>query len=245
MPVIFWQKLALISHLQNMLTIICGENTIEAYNFFLEKKKEFIDKKYEVLEIDSSAIDELIRWQSENLSLFATKKVFFTRNLNKKINKKNQKTLKVINQIANDKNINLFDFEETVEKRNLKVQKNVLIKEFKLSTSIFNFLDNFYPGNLKTVIKNLSFLSKTTAIELIFFMLTKRIRQLLMVKFNQKIDGLQLWQLRKLNYQDKLWPKQSLIKFYQSLFQLEIKVKTSTNPFDLKKSLELLFSYLL
>ena len=228
-----------------MLTIICGENTIEAYNFFLEKKKEFIDKKYEVLEIDSSAIEELIRWQSENLSLFATKKVFFTRNLNKKINKTNKKTLMLIDRVVNDKKINIFDFEEGVEKRNLKVQKNVLIKEFKLPISIFNFLDNLYPGNLATVIKNLNLLSKTIASELIFFMLTKRIRQLLMIKLNHKLDGLQLWQLKKLNYQAKLWSKQTLIKFYQSLFQLEIKVKTSSNPFDLKKSLELLFTYLL
>jgi hypothetical protein len=228
-----------------MLTIICGENTIEAYNFFLEKKKEFIDKKYEVLEIDSSAIEELIRWQSENLSLFATKKVFFTRNLNKKINKTNKKTLMLIDRVVNDKKINIFDFEEGVEKRNLKVQKNVLIKEFKLPISVFNFLDNLYPGNLTTVIKNLNLLSKTTASELIFFMLTKRIRQLLMIKLNHKLDGLQLWQLKKLNYQAKLWSKQTLIKFYQSLFQLEIKVKTSSNPFDLKKSLELLFTYLL
>jgi len=228
-----------------MLTIICGENTIEAYNFFLEKKKEFIDKKYEVLEIDSSAIEELIRWQSENLSLFATKKVFFTRNLNKKINKTNKKTLMLIDRVVNDKKINIFDFEEGVEKRNLKVQKNVLIKEFKLPISVFNFLDNLYPGNLATVIKNLNLLSKTTASELIFFMLTKRIRQLLMIKLNHKLDGLQLWQLKKLNYQAKLWSKQTLIKFYQSLFQLEIKVKTISNPFDLKKSLELLFTYLL
>jgi hypothetical protein len=72
-----------------MLTIICGENTIEAYNFFLEKKKEFINKKYEVLEINPLAIEELIRWQSENLSLFANNKVFFYPNLNKKISKKN------------------------------------------------------------------------------------------------------------------------------------------------------------
>jgi len=228
-----------------MLTIICGENTIAAYNFFLERKKEFIDKKYEVLEIKPEAFEELVTWQSENLSLFTKKRVFFTRNLNKKINKKNERTLNFISQIAKDKNINIFDFEESIEKRNIKIQKNVLIKEFKLPTSIFNFLDSFYPGNFKNVIKNLNLLLETTAVELIFFMVTKRIRQLLMVKFNNKINGIQLWQLKKLNSQAKLWSKKSLIKLYQSLFQLEIKEKTSNNPFELKKSLELLFSYLL
>jgi len=226
-----------------MLTIICGENTIEAYNFFLEKKKEFIDKKYEVLEIDSSAIEELIRWQSKNLSLFASKKVFFTRDLNKKINKKNEKFLKIINQLVADKKIEIFDFEEAVEKRALKIQKNILIEEFKLPVSIFNFLDSVYPDNLRTVMKNLYLLSKSTAMELIFFMLNKRIRQLLMIKLNQKIKNLQLWQLKKLSYQAKFWPKERLIQFYQTLFQLEIKIKTSSNPFDLKKSLELLLVY--
>jgi len=226
-----------------MLTIICGENTIEAYNFFLEKKKEFIDKKYEVLEIDSSAIEELIRWQSKNLSLFASKKVFFTRDLNKKINKRNERFLKIINQLVADKKIEIFDFEEAVEKRALKIQKNILIEEFKLPVSIFNFLDSVYPDNLRTVMKNLYLLSKSTAMELIFFMLNKRIRQLLMIKLNQKIKNLQLWQLKKLSYQAKFWPKERLIQFYQTLFQLEIKIKTSSNPFDLKKSLELLLVY--
>lgn len=228
-----------------MLTIICGQNTIEAYNFFLEKKKDFFNKNYEILEIDFSTIEDLIRWQSENLSLFATKKVFFIRNLNKKINKKNEKNLMLINQIATDKNINVFDFEEGIEKRSLKIQKNILIKEFKIPVSIFNFLDSIYPGNLKTVIKTLNLLTKTASSELIFFMLVKRIRQLLMIKFNNKIDDLQIWQLKKLTFQAKRWSKENLLKFYQSLFQLELRIKTSNNPFDLTKSLEILFCYLL
>jgi len=228
-----------------MLKIICGENSVEAYNYFLEEKKKFLKQNYAVLEIDSSKISDLISWQSENLSLFAEKKVFFTRNLNSKINKKNQMMIKIINQIINDKKINLIDFEEGIEKRKIKIQKNVLIKELKIPVSIFHFLDNIYPKNLQKAIKILNSLSKTTAIELIFFMLTKRIRQLLLIKFNNKIEDLQLWQLKKLNFQAKLWSKEKLIHFYQALFQLEIKVKTSGNPFDLKKSIELLLVYLL
>jgi len=228
-----------------MLTIICGEDTIKAHNFFLQEKKKFIDEKYEVFEVDPSSIDEIIRWQSENLSLFAAKKVFFTRNLNKKINKNNKKILMLIDKLVNDKRINIFDFEEGIEKRNLKIQKNALVKEFRPESSIFNFLDSLYPGNFKKTIKIFNSLPKTTAYELISFMLQKRIRQLILIKTNNKIDDLSYWQLKKLTFQAKLWTKEALIRFYQALFQLEIRIKTGNNPFDLKKSLELLFGYLL
>jgi len=229
-----------------MLKIICGQNTIEAYQYFLDEKNRLKKAGFEAIEIDPQQFEEIIFWQKDNLSLFSQKKAFFTRNLNKKINKKNEKQKKIIEKIIDDETLILIDFEEDLEKRELKIaDKKVEVKEFKLPTSIFNLLDDLYPKNLSSFIKSFTLLSKKIPEELIFYMITKRIRQLLQIKFNQKIENLQSWQFRKLNFQAKLWPKEKLIKFYESLFNIEKKIKTGTTPFDLKESLELLFTYLL
>jgi len=229
-----------------MLNIICGQNTIEAYQYFLEQKNQLKKANFEIIEIDPQQFEEIIFWQKDNLSLFSQKKAFFTRNLNKKINKKNERQKKIIEKIIEDENLILIDFEEDLEKWELKiVDKKVEVKEFKLPTSIFNLLDNLYPKNLNSFIKSFTLLTKKIPEELIFYMITKRVRQLLQIKFDQKIENLQSWQFRKLNFQAKLWPKEKLIKLYQSLFAIEKNIKTNSTPFDLKKSLELLFIYLL
>jgi len=229
-----------------MLKIICGQNTESAYQYFLEEKTRFKKLGYETIEIDLSQIEEIISWQKDNLSLFAQKKVFLTRNFNKKINKKSEKTKKILKKIIEDKELILIDWEEDLEKRDLKIDNpKIEVKEFKLPTSIFNLLDNLYPQDFDSVIKSFILLTKKNSPTLVFYMINKRVRQLLMIKFNQGIKDLPSWQLKKLTYQASFWPKEKLIKFYQSLFQLEKKIKTSTTPFDLKKSLELLFSYLL
>jgi len=229
-----------------MLKIICGQNSLAAYQHFLEEKNRLKNFGYEIIEIDPNQLEEIVFWQKDNLSLFNQKKAFFIRNLKKKINKKNKKLEEIIKKIAEDKELILIDWEEDAEKRELKITDvKIEVKEFKLPISIFNYLDELYPKNLNSVIKNFNILTKKIPAELIFYMTTKRIRQLLQIKSNQKIKNLQSWQLKKLSFQAKLWPKEKLLIFYQSLFQLEKKIKTSATPFNLKNSLELLFSYLL
>mgnify|MGYP000302197633 CR=1 FL=1 len=229
-----------------MLKIICGQNTIGAYQYFLDEKNRLKKAGFETIEIDPQQLEEIFFWQKDNLSLFSQKKAFFTRNLNKKINKKNERQKKIIEKIIEDKNLILIDFEEDLEKWELKItNKKVEIKEFKLPTSIFDLLDDLYPKNVNSFIKSFNLLTKKIPQELIFYMIIKRVRQLLQIKFNQKIENLQSWQFRKLNFQAKLWPKEKLIKLYESLFNMEKKIKTGATPFDLKESLELLLTYLL
>jgi len=229
-----------------MLKIICGQNTIEAYKSFLDEKKQLRKLGFEIIEIDPQKFEEIISWKKDNLLLFSQKKAFFTRNLNKKINKKNERQKKIIEKIIKDESFILIDFEEGLEKRDLKItDKKTEIKEFKLPLSIFNLLDNLYPKNLNSFIKNFNLLTKEIDEELIFYMIIKRVRQLLQIKFDQKIENVQSWQLKRLIFQAKIWSQEKLIKLYQSLFTIEKNMKTGNTPFDLKKSLELLFIYLL
>ena len=230
-----------------MLKIICGQNTINAYRYFLEEKNRLKKLGFETIEIDKEKFEEIVSWQKDNLSLFFQKKAFFIRDLNRKINKRNEKQKKIIEKIIEDDNLILIDFEEDLERWELKItNKRVEVREFKLPISVFNLLDALYPKNLSSFIKDFNLLTKKIPEEFIFYMITKRVRQLIQLKFNNhKTEKLQPWQLKKINFQAKLWPKEKLIKFYEGIFNIERKIKTSSTSFDLKESLELLLVYLL
>ncbi len=229
-----------------MLTIICGEDSVAAFNYFIELKKHYQKKDYQVIDVDSSEIEEIVKWQAENQLLFSLNKVFFTKNLNKKISKKNNlKINQIIEEIIKNKNIEIVDFEEEVQARMLKFGKGVTIKEFKLSENIFKLLDALYPGNLKEFIALLNKVSQNTDENFIFIMLIRHVKNLLLLLNNETPPKLQPWQINKLKFQAKKWSLEKLINFYDAFYNIDVTHKTSTNPYNLKQSLEILASYYL
>src|SRR4030066_236078 len=101
-----------------MLTIICGEDSISSRNYFLEQQKIFIQKGYEIVNIDYRLVIELEESGESSASLFTQKRVYFTTNLNKKVLKKlNIKTEKKIKEIIKSVGIQLFDWEQDSSSR--------------------------------------------------------------------------------------------------------------------------------
>ncbi len=229
-----------------MIYIICGEDSINSYNYYLQLKKNYQQKNYQIFDINFNQLEDIYQWLGESLSLFNEKKVFFSQNLNKKINKKNQKIINIINQIINDKNIKLISWEEAVNSKYLKYPKGIIIKEFKPIENIFKLQESLYPGNLNNFLNLLNKVSETENENFIFTMLIKHVRNLILVANRQtKKANLKDWQIYKLENQTKKWDYYNLISFYQSLYQIELKTKTSTNPLDIIKLLQIITSYYL
>ncbi|GAB4219163.1 MAG: hypothetical protein Fur009_3930 [Candidatus Microgenomates bacterium] len=229
-----------------MLTIICGEDSISAYNYFVELKNKYRQDNYEIFEIAASDIENITSWMNDSIMLFSTKKVFFTEGLNKKISRKqNLKINEIIAKLIDDKNIEVYDFENEVSSYYLKFSKKVKIKEFKPSENIFKLQESIYPGNLKTFIQILNNIVSIQDQYFIFNMLTKYIRNLILIKnggFDKKIAP---WQLSKLKIQAAKWDIKKLINFYDGFYKIDLMQKTSSTPFDIKKSLEILACYYL
>ncbi len=229
-----------------MLYIICGEDSVNSYNYYLQLKKNYQQKNYQIFDINFQQLEDIYQWLSESLSLFNEKKVFFSQNLNKKINKKSHKLLNIINQIINDKNIELISWEDEVNSRYLKYSKGAIIKEFKPNENIFKLQEALYPGNLNNFINLLNKVKDNIDENFIFIMLIKHIRNLILITNKQYEEAkLQKWQIFKLETQTKKWDFDKLISFYQSLYQIELKTKTSNNPLDIIKLLEIITSYYL
>jgi DNA polymerase III delta subunit len=229
-----------------MLTIVCGEDSISSFNYYSSLKQSYLEKEYEITNISSADLDNITSWMGESQSLFASKQVFFTQNVNKKLSKKlNLKINKVIEDLIKNKKIELFSWEEETSLRFLKFPKGAVIKEFKPSESIFKLQDSLFPGNLKGFLELLFRLEKSVDENFIFIMLIRHLRNLILVKTNQSDTKLQKWQIYKLKNQAAKWDADNLINFYNSLYKIEVNQKTSTNPYSVKKSIDILACYYL
>lgn len=229
-----------------MLTIICGEDSATSRNYFYELKNNYKKQGSEIYNIDSSQLTEITSWMGDSPSLFSQKKVFFTQGINKKISKKApSKNLRIIEEIIKDKNIELIDWEEEISARFLKIGNGVTVKEFKPNENIFKLLDSCYPGNIKQFLTQLHLLSETVEGGFIFIMLQRHIRNLLLLSLKLNVPKLAPWQAAKLKGQSSKWDTKKLLGFYESLHRIDVSTKTSTNPYSMTNSLDIVACYFL
>lgn len=229
-----------------MLTIICGEDSISSYNYYASLKKSYSEKDCEIIFISANDLGNISLWMGEAQLLFTQKQIFFTQNINKKLSKKlNLKFNKIIEDLIVDKNVEVISWEEDLQSRFLKFPKGITIKEFKPTESIFKLQDSLYPGNLKNFLKIFKELVKTVDENFIFIMIARHLRNLILVKTEQTVNKLQQWQVYKLKNQAAKWETEKLINFYDSFHRIDLLQKTSTSPFNLTKSLDMLAVYYL
>jgi hypothetical protein len=229
-----------------MITIICGEDSVESRRYYTDLQRTLKEKDFELVNVDYHQVLELDETGSSESSLFTAKRAYFTQSLNKKVFKKmSEKNEKKIKAIVESKAIQVFDWEEETSSRDLKSIKGIVIKEFKPSQTIFKLLDSCYPGNLKTFLTTLNTLAESTEDIFIFIMLARHMRNILSVKMGEKIPKLASWQLGKLSSQAKYWEEKNLINFYQGFHRIDVNSKTDGTPYSVKKSLDILACYYL
>lgn len=218
-----------------MLKIICGDNEIASREYFVNLKKELKEKGYEILTIDSGKFLEEISSLKDNLSLFSSKKAYFTENVFKKYSR-NKKFKEILKEF--EEKDELLVIWEKLTSREISVDKKYII-EFKLPENIFKLLDSFYPGNFKSFHKFLEKVSEKVPEYLIFYMLVQRVHLLMAIKFGINMN-LPSWQLKKLKFQANLWTIDQLYSAVEGLFKVDVRLKTSTTPFSLIDSLDIL-----
>ncbi|OGK23597.1 hypothetical protein A3A46_04680 [Candidatus Roizmanbacteria bacterium RIFCSPLOWO2_01_FULL_37_13] len=227
-----------------MITIICGEDTISSRNYFISLKKNYFTKGFEIKNLKFDQIGDITRWLADSPSLFFQKKVFFAERLNKHVKKENKKIVDDLQRIAAMKDVELVDWEE-VSGWELKLKKIGQIKEFKPNQTIFKLLDLLYPGNKVLFLSLLNKLSQELDENFIFIMLIRYVRNLIVIKEGAIPPRMQSWQTFKLKSQANHWKIENLVNFYEALFKIEVGLKSGSNPFSVKESLDILACHFL
>lgn len=224
-----------------MITIIHGDDTEQSRI----KLNELLEGKTRVIRIDFEKVtyEELVQ-TFESQDLFETDKTILIENL-----KNNSLFDKILDKLLSFKKnaiINVILWaDDVLDVKFIGKLKDVQTFTFQLPKLLFPLLDILAPKQGKKSIEILSKLRESMADELIFYMIVKRIRTLLLLKTGKPTDfdetsRMQGWQLSKMSEQLNVWGEAELIMFYRKLFDLEKGMKTSTLPLTLGQHLDIL-----
>ncbi len=223
-----------------MITVLYGENNADSRNKFVALRQDYIAKDFEIIELTPEVLPELDKWLFDTQLLFAPKRAFFGQNLLSK--KEQREILKKYDNSSVEAHFVLW--EESIDDKTAKYAfTNAQLVPFKYPQNIFQLLDGLYPGNKEASLSLLSSVSASVDENIIYFMLVKRARELLLLKENQEIPKLAGWQKTRLVNQANKWPLEKLCNFYDALYRIEVLNKTSGKAYSLKKALDILFIY--
>lgn len=223
-----------------MITVLYGENSADSRNKFVSIRQEYVTKDYEIIELTPDVLPELDKWLFDTQLLFAPKRAFFGQNLLSK--KEHREILKKYDNSNVEAHFILW--EESIDDKTAKYAfATAQLIPFKYPQNIFQLLDGLYPGNKEISLSLLSSVASSVDENIIYFMLVKRVRELLLLKENQEIPKLAGWQKTRLASQAQKWPLGKLCNFYDALYRLDVLNKTSGTPYSLKKALDILLIY--
>lgn len=204
-----------------MINIVHGDNLIASRQFVLSQVQD-------PLVFDAKTLTpEILTQALQSSGLFGPSRPVLINHL------PSLEMLKIISAHA-DSQVYLWHH-KSLSKTALKpLGSKVKITEFKLPPSIFAFLDN--PG-----LKTLHSAVKTNPIELIFYLFSRRVSQLIQIKDNPDSVKTSPWQKQKLLTQARAWTMGRLLLFHHQLLKLDFAQKTGQDPFSLLTSFEQLW----
>lgn len=121
-----------------------------------------------------------------------------------------------------------------------KLPKDWVIKESKPPALLFNFLDSLTPNNSTQALKLYhQLLTMSHEPGFIFIMLARHVSNLIQAKTATTLK-LPPWQIGKLKAQASSWDTAVLLRFYDSLYEIDKKIKTGNTKLDLGSQLDIL-----
>ncbi|EKD67203.1 MAG: hypothetical protein ACD_48C00543G0003 [uncultured bacterium] len=215
-----------------MITLIHGDDidaSRQALNTF---KKEA--KSKELRQLDGRSVDATMLTQTlESGSLFGKEYVVIIENLFGKLGKK-IKIIESLSTILRKSNSQIILWEnKELSATVIKSLGKVDGKLFKTPIILFQFLDSIVPGRKSNALILFQKLETTQPVEIVFMMLFRRIRQLLIVISGSSPEGLQPWQTSRLRTQAKMFSQEKLLDLYRTLLDIEYSIKSGASPFSL------------
>lgn len=209
-----------------MVTIIHGEDIVASQKL----KIELLKKGLEVIELESPEIS-ILKQATESKSLFSEEKIVI---LSGKFDKLFDKLIEIIN--SSEIPIYIFS-EKTLSNKTISQFPKAKIILNKPKAIIFEFLESIRPKTAKNTISLYKNLNNEP--ELIFFMITRQFRNLILVKDGTWTSEINPWQKSKLASQAQYFTLEGLLKIYKDLEKIDYENKTGQSPLELSKTLEL------
>ena len=219
-----------------MITVFHGDDTERsrtAYHLLVSQAAKGKDvRRLEGREVDASVLTQAL----ESSSLFGGDVLVVIDNLFTKVGKKQKLASQyadILRQRPEGTEVIVWEGKELGATIQKALGSKARFEIFKTPVVIFQFLDSLAMGNAAALLGLYEQVTRTHASELVFAMITKRIRQLCMLKDGITPDGLQGWQAGRLTNQTKAFTMEQLLSMHKKLVEIEYSLKTGSSPFTL------------
>ncbi|MBI5465135.1 hypothetical protein HY946_00820 [Candidatus Gottesmanbacteria bacterium] len=226
-----------------MITILHGDDIVKS-----RQELETIKKQYpnaEIIFLDGRKLDlTSVKQALESSSMFSRSRLVIIENF--LASKKNKNQEEILGYLAKEPSETELIFWESVSLTSpgLARLKGARVLEFKPEAVLFKFLESIRPANTEETLVLLGRCIRGGPPEIIFYMLVRQFRLLLLVKDGitsgvEELDRLADWQKQRLVRQAKCFDLKQLVDIYHQLLEIDSQQKTGENAFDLPKTLEL------
>lgn len=226
-----------------MITLFHGDNIQASRNALTQLKEHAKTKEKEIRIVLGRNIDELVLTQAlQSHSLFGNALFVVIENLFSKISKKSKSAnefIKILSNADTDTQVVCWEDKELTKSQLSGFPPKTAIQLFKLPVLIFSFLDGIYPSNRDTSLHIFNELIQKEAPELVFSMITKRMRQLILILNGTYSPEISDWQKGRLTTQAKHFTMEKLQAMYTKLPDIEYLIKSGTSPVNLKTHINL------
>lgn len=225
-----------------MIIILHGDDILKSRQELERIKKQ--SKEAELLILDGRKVDlTQVKQALEARAMFTASRLVIIENLFSGRKNKNQE--EILGYLAKSPvEVDLVLWEEGGVSKTLlgKFPKSQILL-FKPEPVLFKFLELIRPENTGEMLTLLTRCIGVEAPEIIFYMLVRQFRFLLLVKDGitsgvEELDRLADWQKERLSRQAKYFSQKQLVDIYHKLLEIDFCQKRGLAPFDLSKTLE-------
>lgn len=223
-----------------MLTLIHGDDTTLSRNYYISERQNHPEKK--IVDGNTVQITDLMQIFSGN-GLFGDQETIFIEDLVSK--RKSPKDIEeLVTFLSDQTDALIFVWESKIlTPKQVSLFKKANVKEFKISTVVFTFLDSLKPNNSQYMIKLYHDVLEQEDAFYVLVMLMRQVRILLSVldpqeKIISEVVRMAPWQKTKMQKQAKAFTKEKLLAMHDQLFALEKGQKTGTLTLALPESID-------
>jgi len=226
-----------------MITLLHGDDIVASRQELTQRIQEAKNDGKELRWLDGRTLTNLSLAQAiESPSLFGGELLVVIDGLFRTFGKKEKRIstfTDILKRSAQTTETILWEEKEIIKSLIALLGSQSSIKLFKTPVIIWELLDSIRPGNRRVLIPRLQQALAHHAAELIFTLLVRRVRQLIIVRDGKKPEGLQEWQVMRLTRQAKSFTMGKLLTMEKRLLEIDISIKTGASPFPLPQLMEL------
>lgn len=181
----------------------------------------------------------------ESESLFGSNRLVIIENVLTRVRSKAKEELqRYLSSESPKGEVILWERKELTPAQLRLLNKTATVRLFKLSKAIFRFLDSITPRNTGQLLGYYHETLKQNAPELVFYMLSRRIANLLLAADNggKELHAMQKWQRQGLLSQAKKFTPEDLLMLHERLYRTDVAVKTGKTILPLSSMLDLILS---